>query len=194
MQIDDELDFTMRGVLDIENDDVRARITYRRFPDLPPGTRVDMITVDEIDYFRPQGTRRWVKTETSEDDAVANALDVPSSLGSLGAVSEDVERIGRERLAGVQTTRYSATVDTDRVAEALPDDEAERYRSKIKPLQGDELPMGAWIDGEGMIRRVGYRMSVPRAGAERIVVKIDLSDFGLPVDIEPPPAALTDSE
>ena len=185
----------MEGVVDLERDDMRARISYRRFPQVEPGTQVDLITFDDVDYFRPVGSRRWVETATSADDVVANALDVPSSLGSLAAVTGEVRVLGRERVRGVETTRYAAKIETARVADTLPRAQAERYRERAAALP-DEIPVEIWVGvADRRIRKMHFDVSIDRPGIvpgeTRFVADLELRDFGVPARVERPPARLT---
>ena len=197
LRVADQIDATIVGVVDLVRDDSRAHITYRRFPGLDPGDEVDLITHDDVDYFREPGSQRWLETETTEEDAISNALDVPSSLQSLGSVSEDVRERGRERRDGVVVTRSSAHVAPARVAETFPDEQAERYRRRARALP-DEVPVEIWIDREDRIREMHYDFIVDRPGIlpgeARIVVTLELDDFGVDARIERPPPRLTDVE
>lgn len=86
----------------------------------------------------------------------------------------DAAVVGREDRRGVPTTRYRgklATHDSDD-----SDGEAE---------EAEEVDVEAWIDDDGYVR--AFETSTHFAGAA-FTLSLDLFDFGVPVDVQPPPA------
>src|SRR5829696_26974 len=191
--------FTMDGVVDIGADDSRGTIRYEAFEGVDPGTEVEIITFDDIDYFRQGGEESWLKTETTEEDAIANSSDVPDGLRNLGAVTNDARARGRESIRGVPTTRYTATVDAERIPDTLPPEQRDTARRKLQVLKEPELPVQVWIDDAGVIRRLSYEFDLdnlraPSAGEERMVATIDLFDFGVDARVQAPPPEQTVEE
>jgi hypothetical protein len=93
-------------------------------------------------------------------------------LDLLVKLSKDVERVGNDEIRGVSADHYRAHVDDKALG-----DEADLPEPK-------GLVIDAWIDRDGLLRRI----RVPYAGTEGPVEVIDLYDFGVPVDVEAPPA------
>jgi hypothetical protein len=124
--------------------------------------------------------------------------DPSQALQYLRAVSGDVEDKGSEEVRGVSTTHYVAQVDLRKFPDVLPEEQREAAKksvdSLIDQLGGEsELPMEVWIDDEGLIRRQRFDFSFEPQGATEFSFRydIELYDFGVQVDVEPPPAEET---
>jgi hypothetical protein len=99
--------------------------------------------------------------------------------------------VGHEKVGGVQTTHYSATVDLRRVV-ATETDESKReaVRQMIEKSGISSFPADVWVDDAGYLRRMHFALSL-RAPAERAVGTMtmteELSNFGDPVNVAVPP-------
>jgi len=151
-----------------------------------------------------QGGQEWVKFDV-EEIGKAQGLDLsqftqfgqadPSqALQYLRAVSGEVEDKGTEDVRGVSTTHYEAKVDLRRFPDVLPDDQREAAEKSvdtlIEQLGGEsELPMEVWIDDDGLIRRQRFDFAYEAEGGREFSFRydIELYDFGVKVDVEPPP-------
>ena len=136
--------------------------------------------VDSVAYVRPLGDH-WLGvdlTRFGERSDEADVLQGSSVLETLGEVT-DVSNEGADELDGVQTTRYDAVIDLDELADELPPRLADAMREEV----GDELPVTVWIDADDLVRRVTVETS---AGADRL--QVDVTDVGVPVAVEAPPA------
>jgi hypothetical protein len=90
-------------------------------------------------------------------------------LDLLVKSSKTVEHLGNDEIRGVSADHYRAHIDE----KAVGDD----YEPK-------GLVIDAWIDDDGLLRRI----RTPFGGTDGPVEVIDLYDFGVPVEIEAPPA------
>jgi hypothetical protein len=93
-------------------------------------------------------------------------------LDLLRNSSKKVEELGDDEIRGVTADHYRAHIDDKTVGE-----DTDLYGPK-------GLVIDAWIDDEGLLRR----LRIPFGGAKGPVEVIDLYDFGVPVDIEEPSA------
>jgi hypothetical protein len=93
-------------------------------------------------------------------------------LDLLVKSSKKVEHLGSDEIRGVSADHYRAHIDEKAVG-----DDADRYEPK-------GLVIDAWIDDDGLLRRI----RIPFGGTDGPVEVIDLYDFGVPADIEAPPA------
>ena len=93
-------------------------------------------------------------------------------LDLLVKSSKKVEHLESDEIRGVSTEHYRAHID-----EKAMGDDADFYERR-------GLVIDAWIDDDGLLRRI----RIPFGGTEGPVEVIDLYDFGVPVDIEAPPA------
>ncbi|MDP1819264.1 MAG: hypothetical protein Q8K58_05145 [Acidimicrobiales bacterium] len=121
------------------------------------------------------GSSGWVASTDGADrvQGLASAA-VPDGLGFLDvllAVEDDVEPLGRARVRDAATTRLRATVDLG-AADGHP---------RPPELDLGVVPLEAWIDDDGLVRRL-----VLDAG-DGAAATLELYDYGAPLDIEIPP-------
>jgi hypothetical protein len=131
----------------------------------------------------------------------------PAQLGQLGsndprqmidqirAVSGDVEKLGSEKVRGVDTTKYRANVDIRRYPDRLPPEQREQARVAVEKLVeqtgNDTYPMTLWIGDDELVRRVQIEYDFEVPGQEKkaeFSMTMEFFDFGAPVDVSPPPA------
>jgi hypothetical protein len=95
-------------------------------------------------------------------------------LAYFGAV-DVVKQLGTETVDGVETTHYSTEIDLRRAGLA-----------SLVPTVGDSLPADLWVDTRDRIRRVEVQVTTV---AVQAVPQVDISGFGRPVAVRPPPPA-----
>jgi hypothetical protein len=135
--------------------------------------------------------------------ALQQANQNPAQLMQfLRGTSDDIEELGEEKVRGVETTHYRATVDFDAAAERaaeigeLSDEMREQFRAEIERIKKqtglETLPVDVWLDEDDLVRRIRMDLTFPVEGEELgVEVTMDLFDFGVDVDVAPPPAAQT---
>ena len=148
------------------------------------------------------GSRPWLAIDTrrasgslgplsqlsqfGQSDPVAALRLVEGLTGSLETVGHDVD------VGGVTTTHYRFTID---IADAL-DKASGVTRAQLQALkkQGlDTIPADVWLDEAGVARKVRYELELPPGatgggGRAKVTVTMELTDFGLPVHVTPPPS------
>lgn len=129
------------------------------------------------------GDRSWVRLPMSEDSHAEDGLssfveDARSFLDGLREVGEDVETVGPEELGGVETTHYRfvTTADEGRVPFGF-----------TEGIDARRLDHHAWIDGEGLPRRLLVQAEHEGEMPVQMDVVVDLSAFGEPVEVVIPP-------
>jgi hypothetical protein len=197
------------GFQDLKSGTMSMTLNMPQFvPGMPP-MKMETLMVGETIYMRsdlfsaalPKG-KTWMKLDLAtlgdemglDFDAIleqSRSSDPRSQLSFVQGAKGDIEELGTAVIRGTSTTHYKFTID---VAEAVKDLPAEL--AELKPLlEGaglGEFPAEAWIDDEGLIRRINYAMSVPvdESGATQTMsISQDFFDFGAKVDISAPPAA-----
>ena len=182
----------------------------------PRGAVVDHVVYVQLPGLdrRLLGARRrrqWLDRRRSSAAVVelvlrASAQSDPTQvLASLETVSDDVDKVGTDDGAR-------------RRHDALPRDDRPRGRRSIRPMsrsrcakprssssartavEAPSIPVDVWIDADGHVRRMIARPRPRgvRGGARRVggsgsapavdPMSIDLYDFGVPVDVQAPPA------
>jgi hypothetical protein len=124
--------------------------------------------------------------------------DPSQMLLYLRGASSGVEEVGTEELRGAETTHYRAQVDLGKAVEqsleGIPPEKRASLRKivdqLIEQLGTREIPVDAWIDGEGRARKVVTTFDAAvrgRAAKLHTVVTMELFDFGIDVTADPPP-------
>ena len=139
----------------------------------------------------------WFRSTQSEDpfDPEARALRDPTRLlHFLRSTSSDVRRVGAEEIGGVQTTHYEGTLDLQKIVDQAPADQRPLLQDDLdfmKRDMGTTISYGLWVDAGDGTRRVRID---DEAGND--TETIDFFDYGVTVDVQPPPesAVLSDDE
>jgi hypothetical protein len=160
-----------------------------------------------IDPFRLPGGKRWAKVDLF---AVARALDFdleglaplvnpdPAAQLRLLAASSEFEKVGKETIDGVATTRYRGIMRMRDAVKAVPEAQRERLRAaidKFLELSDDRKDTAVgfemWIDGDDQIRRMIQSGTFPMERGEppaKMTIRMDLTDLGTPIALKAPPA------
>jgi hypothetical protein len=182
-------------------------------PDLgdPDAWRIDVVQDGTDAYVRfpalddqlPEG-KSWVRGD--ESDANAQGIDFSELeqftrtdprelLDTLEAVSGEIETVGVERLRGVETTHYRATIDPARYEELAPKGRREQFGALVDQAVAQSgigmIPVDVWLDGSGLVRKVAMDFSATQPGTsetDEASVTFELYDYGEPVEIDVPPA------
>ena len=130
---------------------------------------------DELDSSTlAERGKSWLKTNLDDEERTGVdpfALFNPSVLLEvLRAAARESEVVGDEDVDGRRMTHYRLVVDDAKLGD--PDD-------------GSTSSVDVWVDDQGLVRRFESR---PTDDADGEAWTIEFSDFGVPVDIEPPPA------
>lgn len=123
----------------------------------------------------------------------ASSMDAQGAANLLRGIQGDVTEVGEETVRGVPTTRYSYTVDLSEASENLPPELAAQVKPMFDQMGVDTFPAEVWLDGDGMLRRMVYTMTIPIDGEapQTVETKMEFFDFGSEVNIAEPPASQT---
>jgi hypothetical protein len=140
----------------------------------------------------PDG-KQWFKLDLAQT-ARAQGIDLgsPSSfnfdpketLQELLA-SGNARRVGTETIQGERMTHYHSQVDLANIAH-IPADQRPAVQKLLKAAGTSRLPVDVWVDSQHMLRRETMTLPLGKGASARL--SVDLSQFGSPVDIEPPSA------
>ncbi len=197
------------GVVDFEND--ASRMTARS----PSLGGFEIRQVGGIAYYRlpaelraqTQGGKPWIEIDldkmyherygVSPSEMQGAQADPTRQLAYLRGVAGSVDKLGTGKVRGTQTTHYRAVVDLDKAA-AKGGPKTQRTYDKIERQLGtSKLPVEAWLDGQGRVRRFLMSMTIPlqdaaSTGADhgataKTTIVEEFYDFGTPVEVSPPP-------
>jgi hypothetical protein len=176
-----EAGFPMELVLDAGETVYYASADMRR--KLPPGkdwAKVDLGELDDETGLAFQQLNRYDETN-------------PVEWLRLLRTSGDARRVGAERVNGVRTIHYRATIDLRSYPETLAEDEREKARetierlSKIDPTSVEPMPVSVWIDEDGLVRRERVTIDQLVDGVRtRGHLTFDFVEFGRDVNVEVP--------
>jgi hypothetical protein len=139
------------------------------------------------------GRQEWVKLDLAKLarqrgiglSSLVNASPTPNSVLAYLRGAGKVENRGSETVRGVKTTHYHVNVDLERAAARADAATAESIRRVIRLSGLKKLPVDAWVDDHGYLRKVKWaEHTSPQQSAQ---VTMELYDFGPPVEIKPPP-------
>lgn len=166
---------------------------------------VDVIVLDNVLYVRFPALaqqvapgKEWLKLDPGKLPKSATGGINLSQLGqvnpkqALSALQAAVktEELGSESVRGVSATRYRATIDVARAVAALPKAKRAEALKAVKQLGLTSIPVDAWVDGSGYLRRIAAALTLEAQRAPvTMKISMDLFDFGKPVRIAAPPAA-----
>lgn len=156
------------------------------------------------------GDRPWVKIDLDalakgQGDSIEalrqlQANDPSAVLNYLRGVTGKVTEVGPETVRGAPTTRYKATVDLEKAAESSPEEVRDDLAEVTRQLGESHLPVEAWIDGAGRLRRLRYSVDLAElgddapakgAGTGTVTADLELFDFGVDVAVTTPPEGET---
>lgn len=126
--------------------------------------------------------------------ALSGGIDAQSGrsfLESLRGVGATVEERGTETVDGVDTTVYGGLIDPARALDEVPEADRGAMEQALGSVGVGEIPFQAWVDADGIVRRLQLDLSVDDAGngsAVSMSTTIELLDVGQPQTIEVPPA------
>lgn len=172
----------------------------------------DVVYIDLGRRLPGLGDRPWVRIdlaalEEGQGDSIEalrqlKANDPGAVLNLLRGVTGDVEVVGPEDVRGAPTTRYRATVDLAAARGSSPEAVRDDLDEVIRQLGTSRLPVEAWLDAEGRLRRLRYTFDLAEladdapakgAGEGRATATLELYDFGVEVAFaEPAPSQVTD--
>jgi hypothetical protein len=154
--------------------------------------------------------KKWVKLSLEEICSVAGG----SGAGSLGTgtdptdqlklltqVSNDVKEEGKETVNGVETTKYTGTIDLEKAAAASGADAKElaKVQKQYKDLGLKEIPFTLYVDGDNLPSRMTMKMNgkaTANGKTQTIAMntQMDFTDWGTDVKIATPKGAVSFEE
>jgi hypothetical protein len=140
------------------------------------------------------GGAKWMSLDFSsfgpeKDSSLPSNGDAMGELELLEAATGGVKKVGTEDVRGVPTTRYRGTVGVAEQAKHLRDEGVEEGFTSYAKENGTPLQIEAWIDTEGLVRRMKYVKTDPAKdgkGPTTMDMRVDFLKFGSVPEIEVP--------
>lgn len=132
--------------------------------------------------------RPWVSTAVTP--GAMSSSDPSAVLAYLSSANGTPERVGDESVRGVSTTRFRSTLSVDTLLAGVPAEMREQVRSTFTSAGITSVPIEVWVDGDGLPRRIETKVSTQGIDA---VSRMEMFDYGKPVDITVPSAVETNS-
>lgn len=159
---------------------------------------MEVVTDGTVMYMRSSkfgslpGGSEWMALDLSlgedPDTPLPASVDAKGELALLEAVTGKVQKLGKEDVRGVPTTHYRGTIGVSENAEHLREEGAEDLASRIEE-KGSPLQIEAWIDANGLVRRMRFVQSRPPekgGGPTTMDMRMDFFDFGIDPEIDVP--------
>jgi hypothetical protein len=149
---------------------------------LPPGKRwvaIDPATVGGIDEEQLRAL-----TEQTEQNTPSRGLE------SLRGLTGDVEDLGQETVGGRTVTHYRGELDHGALADELGEAEPASRDTFEALAEGGPVPVDVWIDEQDRVVKLQMTMPFPAvagAGGGSIEMTMEITEFGVPVDVQAPP-------
>lgn len=148
------------------------------------------------------GKSQWVKMSLDEMGAMGGgATGGASSLGSgdptdqlkmLSQVSEDVKEDGKETINGVETTKYTGTIDLQKAAAAsgTSAEDLKKLQAQYKEMGLQKIPFSLFVDDENLPARMQMSFDGKVENQPmKMNMKMDFTKWGEPVKITVPKKA-----
>ena len=179
-------------------------MVYEKFPrkvhSQMPSYNKPWLKIDQNALYKKSYGASLSQMQSNTQNGSANQLEYLKGVGG------PVEKVGQQKVRGVLTTHYRATVDLDKAA----DDQSRKVKQAYGKIQDrlgvGKVPTEVWIDHDKRIRRLKMTFPSPDtpkpsggltstgAGTNRsgrMVLTEDYYDFGVPANVERPPADQT---
>jgi hypothetical protein len=124
--------------------------------------------------------KRWLHMR---DPAMAAQTMTPSEFVRFLEDADDVEDLGEEPVAGTRATHFRGKVDVGELAEETGGATAKRFE-RILAGRKLEMPIDVWVTADGLPKLMRINID---DGAARVRMEVEALEYGVPVNVEPPP-------
>jgi hypothetical protein len=145
------------------------------------------------------GGKPWARMSagTSALGTGVQQPDPASMLESLRGLSDTLEKKGRVRVRGAETTHYRAKLDMAKAFEGMPASERESGEAMMKLFGGSmSMPVDLYIDDADRVRRMEMKYELELLEQKMALeLKMELFDFGTRVAFKrPAPHLVADAD
>jgi hypothetical protein len=190
---DSDFKFVASGLFDYPNERGLMRMDESDPSEDELPTEFRLIGKTGYERWEFNGKTYWAKDDEVEMSDDPSELLVPypggptkptDVLRRVLMASDETKELGDEDVRGVETTHYRAKVDGRKLLQQM--ERADKLHTP-EEVWGDRFfPVELWIDEESRVRRI--RLAEGADANESTVMTIEFFDYGVDVDVEPPPA------
>lgn len=166
---------------------VLGTVMYMKMPGVPGGKPWVKFDLDELSGM--SGVDLAALSQARQNDPT-------QALSYFAGVADDVREDGEEEVRGEDTTRYKATFDLVKARDDAKPEAKATIDKLIETIGTSTMPATVWIDDAGRMRKMTYELDLSSAppdlgGGGAMTTTFEMYDFGVEVDVEPPPAGET---
>ena len=140
--------------------------------------------------------REFSKTGTSGLDqfGTLSGMDPRDVFGFLKAVSGSIDAVGSEKVRGVSTSHYRATLNPAKLTALVPAEQRQSLAGVDEAARQaglTALPLDVWVDEDQRIRRLSIDLDAKMPGSDKSIKAsfvVELYDYGMPLVLDLPPA------
>ncbi|MFE3073761.1 hypothetical protein [Streptomyces sp. NPDC059247] len=133
---------------------------------------------------------KWVRVDTTalaDGNLVTGGATDPAAAAELLRGVREVAYLGEVELAGVRVSHYRGVTDIGRAAAHASPYLRGALAAAAKGFTVDTVPFDAYLDAEGLLRKVRHRFSFSNQGRTVAVASTTLLyGFGVPVEVTLP--------
>jgi hypothetical protein len=187
----ERVEMTFSGTSTANSSAMRMHGVLREPRDEPMSMEM-IIRGDELWMRSPQladvmpAGKRWMHVR---DKSMATTTMSPSDFVELLRDSETVAEAGREPLRGRPSTRYRGTVTVDELLDHSPP-ETRRQFAAFRRFKDLRIGVEVWVhDHSDLPGRMDLNIRAMHRGRRSAMrMNVDILEYGVPVNAEPPPA------
>lgn len=160
-------------------------------------------------YIKVPGLQKgktWIAVDAAGWGAMSGMVgsfgivgDPSDMLESLTAIAGSERVLGKSSVRGVPVTEYQVNIDPAKMAAKASGAAGASLSQFAKSYGSGSIPVDVWVDHQNLVRRLRLRLQVAgqsgastTGGKMAMVLSVDFSDFGVPVQVSAPPAAQVD--
>ncbi|MGP4110051.1 hypothetical protein ACTWP5_03925 [Streptomyces sp. 4N509B] len=161
-----------------------------------PGEPVTEVFAPGELYMRNRGAgvppEKWVRVEVTsvaDGNLVTGGATDPITAAELLRGARSAEDLGTRELNGETLHHYRGVTDIAAASEASRGEARQQFAAAVagEGFTRTRVPFDAYLDDQGLLRRVRHQFSFAREGETvHVASTVELYGFGSPVDVELP--------
>jgi hypothetical protein len=157
-------------------------VLYIRFPFLGKHMPKKWLKADLVKIGKAYGLDLERLKETKQSNPETMLAYLKDAVG--------VRKVGTDLVRRQVTTHYSTVVKAETIVEQAPKDQREAMRKYLRLMGVKTYPVDIWVDRDGVVTRLATELEYKLPDGEYVKMKLseEYFDFGVEVDIQPPPA------